>query len=47
MQRWFDFLEKGLAIVSPPHFVHDFSRNIFLMFFYMIKKSKQKFKYPE
>ena len=26
----FDFLEKGLEIVSPPHFVYDFSRNIFL-----------------
>ena len=21
----FDFLEKGLGIVSPPHFVYDFS----------------------
>ena len=28
----FNFLEKGLAIVSPPHFVYDFSRKMFLMF---------------
>ena len=27
----FDFLEKGLGLVSPPHFVYDFSRNIFFM----------------
>ena len=26
----FDFLEKGLGIVSPPHFVYDFSRKMFL-----------------
>ena len=26
----FDFLEKDLEIVSPPHFVYDFSRKIFL-----------------
>ena len=26
----FDFLEKGLGIVSPPHFVHDFSRKTFV-----------------
>ena len=26
----FDFLEKGLGIVSPPHFVHDFSWKMFL-----------------
>ena len=26
----FDFFEKGLGIVSPPHFVHDFSRKMFL-----------------
>ena len=25
----FEFLEKGLGIVSPPHFVFDFSRKIF------------------
>ena len=29
----FDFLEKGLEIVSPPYFVHDFSRKIFLMLY--------------
>ena len=27
----FDFLEKGLGIVSPPDFVYDFSRKLFLM----------------
>ena len=26
----FDFLEKGLGIVSQPHFVHNFSRKMFL-----------------
>ena len=26
-------LEKGLELVSPPHFVHDFSRIIFLMLY--------------
>ena len=25
----FDFLEKGLGTVSPPHFVYDFSRKMF------------------
>ena len=25
------FLEKGLGIVSPPHFVNDFSREVFLL----------------
>ena len=28
----FDFLDKGLAIVSPEHFAYDFSTKIFLMF---------------
>ena len=27
----FIFLEKGLGLVSPPHFEYDFSRKIFLM----------------
>ena len=27
----FDFLEKGLGIVYPPHFVYDFLRKMFLM----------------
>ena len=27
----FDFLEKDLGIVSPPHFVYDFSTKMFLM----------------
>ena len=26
----FIFLKKGLGIVSPPHFVYDFSRKMFL-----------------
>ena len=26
-----DFLEKGLGMVSPSHFVYDFSRKMFLM----------------
>ena len=26
----FEFLEKGLGIVAPPHFVYDFSTKIFL-----------------
>ena len=26
-----DFLGKGLGIVSPPYFVYDFSRKMFLM----------------
>ena len=29
----FDFLEKCLRIVSPPHFVYDFSTNMFLMLY--------------
>ena len=29
----FDFLEKGLSIVSPPHFVYDFLRTFFLMLY--------------
>ena len=27
----FDLLEKGLELVSPPHFVYDFSRKVFLL----------------
>ena len=31
----FDFLEKGLGIVSPPHFVYDFpKKNISQVMFY-------------
>ena len=26
----FDFLKNGLRIASPPHFVYDFSRKMFL-----------------
>ena len=29
----FHVLEKGLVIVSPTHFVHDFSRKLFLMLY--------------
>ena len=28
----FDYLEKRLGLASPPHFVCDFSRKVFLMF---------------
>ena len=28
----FNFPEKGLGLVSPPDFVHDFSRKMFLMY---------------
>ena len=31
----FDFLEKGLGIVSPPHFVNDFSIKTFLVLYSM------------
>ena len=27
----FDFLENGLGLVSPPHFVNDFARKMFLI----------------
>ena len=29
----FDFLDKGLEIVSPAHFVYDFSTKMFLMLY--------------
>ena len=29
----FEFLEKGLGIVSPTHFVYDFSKKVFLMLY--------------
>ena len=29
----FDFLDKGLGIVAPAHFVYDFSTKMFLMFY--------------
>ena len=31
----FDFLDKGLRIVSPAHFVYDFSTKMFLMLYSM------------
>ena len=33
----FDILDKGLGIISPAHFVHDFSTKMFLML-YCIKR---------
>ena len=35
----FDFLEKGLGLISPPQFVHDFSRKIFLIFYFINRPS--------
>ena len=32
-KRNFYFLEKGLGIVSPPHFVYEFSTKVFLMLY--------------
>ena len=29
----FDFLQKGLGSMSPPHFVYDFLRKMFLMLY--------------
>ena len=34
----FDFFKKGLGIVSPPHFVYDFSRKIFFKLFSQLTK---------
>ena len=31
----FDFLKKGLGIVSPSHFVYEFSRKMFLMLYFI------------
>ena len=31
----FDFLEKCLGLVSPPHFVYDFLKKIFLMSYFI------------
>ena len=30
----FSFLEKGPELVSPPHFVYDFQKNVFHVTFY-------------
>ena len=35
----FDFLEKGLGLVSPPHVVYDISRKIFRMLYSVSHKS--------
>ena len=32
----FDFLEKGLRIVSPSHFVYDFLKKMFLKLYSII-----------
>ena len=32
----FDFLDKGLGIVSPAHFVYDFWTKMFLMLYYIL-----------
>ena len=32
----FDFIEKGLRIVSPPHFLHDLSKKKIILMFYSI-----------
>ena len=40
----FYFLEQGLVIVSPPHFMYDLSNQEFL---YMTKMLRQQFKYLE
>ena len=35
----FDFLEMGLGLVSPPHFVYDFfKKNVFHVTFYKLTK---------
>ena len=34
----FDFLEKGLGIVAPPHFVYDFNKNVSYVTFYLLIK---------
>ena len=31
----FDFLEKGMGIVSSPHFVHHFSKKMFLILYFI------------
>ena len=31
----FNFLEKSLRIVSPPYFVYDFTRKMFLILYYI------------
>ena len=36
----FDFLDKGLGIVSPPHFVNDFSTKMYLSIHDQKVKSK-------
>ena len=35
---YFDFLEKGLEIVSPSHFVYDFSKKCFTCYILSISQ---------
>ena len=28
----FEFFERGVGIVNPPHFVYDFSKKLFLLY---------------
>ena len=37
----FDVLDKGLGIVSPAHFVYDFSTKMFLML-YSVKDTRRE-----
>ena len=32
----FDFVEKGLGVVSLPHFVYDFSRKMLLIYYTLL-----------
>ena len=32
---YFDFFEKSLGLVSPQHFVYDFSRKVFPMLYFI------------
>ena len=40
-----DFLGKSVGVVSPPHFVHDFSRKIFVMLYSVNWTSYLQFEY--
>ena len=37
-----DFSEKGPGLVSPPHFVNDVSRKMFLMFLNVSHRENEK-----
>ena len=36
----FNFFKKGLRIVSPPHFVYNFSRKMFLKSYFIKSQNK-------